>query len=148
MEAFVHQFKGYKNVTGFPFTAAALKLPAGAWLVFAKADVTTISPFHLAMGMECHLLVGNASDKVFVVHMGAADHTQIETIALNVGVKLAEEGAVELSCLAASDNSMRIQDITITALSVDDVTITVEQGEEDTTPHTHHDFWGRRAKSA
>jgi len=144
MDAFVHQVKGMKLVTSFGFPAAELKLPPGAWVVFAKADLTNVSPLALPMAIECRLVVGGAEDKIFNALSFSDRMVHRETVALNLGVNLAEEGAVRLLCFSGIDNTIAISNITISAMGVDLVNTSEEPAEPDTYAAAHNDFWRRQ----
>jgi hypothetical protein len=93
-----------------PTTVASLTLPAGSYVLGAKAQVDTLSSSDI---VECDLVSGTNTDRSFV-QGGATHESQILTNSL-VSV-LAATGTVQLSCSAITGGNL--SQVRLTAIQV------------------------------
>lgn len=75
---------------------ARLAVPAGSWVIFAKADVSTGGGGPVEL--HCTLKAGSSSDHTDPELESGGTSAFVENIALNVAHKFAKAGAALLSC--------------------------------------------------
>jgi hypothetical protein len=101
-------------------TIARMALPAGSWVVFAKADVSTGGA--TAVELHCTLTAGSSSDHTDPELETGGTSAFNENIALNVAHKFASAGAALLSC-NSSGVTVDITSIKITAIKAGKLSI-------------------------
>jgi hypothetical protein len=111
--AYSTHFESALSLPGTPTTVAALTLPAGSYVLSAKAQVDTLSASDI---VECDLVAGTNSDRSFV-QGGASHESQILTNSLVH--QFAEAGPVQLSCNAITGGTL--SQVRLTAIQVANV---------------------------
>jgi hypothetical protein len=101
-------------------TIARMALPAGSWVVFAKADASTAGGGPVQL--HCTLTAGSSSDHTDPELESGGAGAFDENIALNVAHKFASAGAALLSC-NSSGVTVDISSIKITAIKAGKLSI-------------------------
>jgi hypothetical protein len=101
------------------FVAEKLPLPAGSWVVFAKADVKNVSSALQPIEIRCFLdIVGpeTVEDRSDAAVTSVGDR---HTITLMIGTNVPESATIELSCSVDFDNRFEISNIALAAMEVE-----------------------------
>jgi hypothetical protein len=101
-------------------TIARLGLPAGSWVVFAKADASTAGGGPVQL--HCTLKAGSSSDHTDPELESGGTGAFDENIALNVAHKFAKAGAALLSC-NSSGVTVDVVSIKMTAIKAGKLSI-------------------------
>ena len=102
-------------LTKTPTSALTLQLPAGSYVLMAKAQVDTNTTSDI---VECDIVAGTATDKSFV--QGSASHaSQIITNSLVYSSRTA--GTASLACAGVFGSTSALSQARITAIQVESV---------------------------
>ncbi len=104
----------------FRFVAAEVQLPAGSWVVFAKADVQNISAFPQIHTIRCFLAIIGA-DAIEDRSDAGLEQGVRQTINLIVGTNVQESATAELSCSVSFEDKFQISNIAMSAMQVETV---------------------------
>ena len=127
MPSFVHRLTTQKSLVGINVVVATLRLPAGQYIVTAKASLTA-SNTPLQEICETRLVVGTQQDAVLRKLSGPGEADQFQEIHLVVGAKLASAADAQLICTMAAGRGFA-QGVVLTANLVQSLTLSEAVGD-------------------
>ncbi len=121
---FIDTSDAAQQVGGFATTVATLPLPAGNYLITARADALLSTTDSSADGIGCNLTDsnGNFLDGTEASLSPGQNFTATEGMTLLGGTQLATGGNVHLQCEDDSGNSGSVDAVVITAVPVTKIT--------------------------
>lgn len=132
MAAFVHQVKRSQKIldhspiatTSGRFVFAELTLPPGAWVVFAKAEVSNVgsdAPQAETVNffLESIDVPGSEDRQEITIDVG-----ERKSISLGIGANLPRESRIQLTGAAFITRVLEISNVTLSAIGIDSITIT------------------------
>lgn len=131
MPSFVHRLTTPKTAIGANTLIAAITLPAGAYIVSAKAELRGFTGEEAVC--QISLVAGSAQDSALRKLAGPGLPNDIQQIHLVVGANLASATDAQLICMMGSFRAS-VQDVVITADSVPSLTITEAEGDPPPPP--------------
>jgi len=131
MPSFVHRLTTPKTAVGPNTAVATFQLPAGSYIVSAKAELRGFTGE--AAICQVRLVVGAQEDSVLRRLAGPGQPDDIQQIHLVVGANLTTPTDAQLICTMAAFKAS-VQGVVITAEQVQAVTITEAQGDPPPPP--------------
>jgi hypothetical protein len=117
---FIDTSDATQQVSGFPSTVATLPLPAGSYMVTAKADVSLGTTDGSADSVGCNLIDSNSNflDSTSASLNPGQNFTATEAMTLLGATQLTTAGNVQLQCVDDSGNAGSVDSVVITAVPV------------------------------
>lgn len=126
MPSFVHRLTTPKTATGPNFVVANLALPAGQYIVSAKAELRGFTGEFAVC--QARLVVGAQEDTALRKLSGPGEPGDIQQIHLVVGTKLSAATNAQFIANMASFRAS-VQDVVIAAEQVQALTVTEAEGD-------------------